>query len=301
MNRLSPVSEPERKKLNSENEGSGRSLNDFPDAVLKHILSFLPTKHAFRTSILSRRWQYMWTSLSNLDFELEEYDTVDERKRFLNFVDRAFILHVVPRIQRFSLSCHVEDDTCRIASWISGAVCRNVKEVRIVFQDDFILEQLHAFPHCLFSCETVQPTNLLFASPALEELVIDEFNWNDERDTDEVIIFAPNLWKLTINEHEMDFGSIKISAPQLKIFSYTGGFIRNYRFPRSSNSIIEASLRFNLNIEPRLVVIDHCEEFIRSLQQVEYLLLASDFLEALSRAIIQKLECFGHGRSNRSP
>ncbi|KAK8514939.1 hypothetical protein V6N12_001104 [Hibiscus sabdariffa] len=45
------------------------SLDNLPDPILCHILSFLPARDAVRTSILSRRWRYLFTSsISKLDF-----------------------------------------------------------------------------------------------------------------------------------------------------------------------------------------------------------------------------------------
>ncbi|KAK8478284.1 hypothetical protein V6N11_021476 [Hibiscus sabdariffa] len=40
-----------------------------PKKVAFHILYFLPTKLAVRTSILSRKWRYLWGSVSALDFD----------------------------------------------------------------------------------------------------------------------------------------------------------------------------------------------------------------------------------------
>jgi len=36
--------------------------NKLPKSIIIHILSFLPTKDAVRTSILSKRWEHRWSS-----------------------------------------------------------------------------------------------------------------------------------------------------------------------------------------------------------------------------------------------
>ncbi|XP_058785260.1 F-box/FBD/LRR-repeat protein At3g52680-like [Vicia villosa] len=45
-------------------------LSNLPDSILSHILSFLPTKLAARTSILSKIWKSIWLSLTTLDFTI---------------------------------------------------------------------------------------------------------------------------------------------------------------------------------------------------------------------------------------
>ncbi|XP_015578977.3 putative F-box protein At3g58950 [Ricinus communis] len=51
-------------------------ISSLPNVVLCHVLSFLPTKKAVATSILSRRWRYGRISVPNLDFE--DFQKVEE-------------------------------------------------------------------------------------------------------------------------------------------------------------------------------------------------------------------------------
>lgn len=44
-------------------------ISNLPDDILVHILSFLPTKQAFLTSILSKRWKHLWCYVPNVELE----------------------------------------------------------------------------------------------------------------------------------------------------------------------------------------------------------------------------------------
>ncbi|XP_058752407.1 putative FBD-associated F-box protein At3g50710 [Vicia villosa] len=43
-------------------------ISRLPDDILSHILSFLTTKKAVRTSLLSKRWTDLWQSCDTIDF-----------------------------------------------------------------------------------------------------------------------------------------------------------------------------------------------------------------------------------------
>ncbi|KAF8015169.1 hypothetical protein BT93_H0849 [Corymbia citriodora subsp. variegata] len=45
-----------------------------PDCLIHHIFSFLPTRDVVKTCILSKRWQFVWTTISDLRFSVWSYD-----------------------------------------------------------------------------------------------------------------------------------------------------------------------------------------------------------------------------------
>ena len=76
--------QPKKQKLNEELDIVDRNikcLNNLPEEILRYILSLLPTRDAIRTSILCKRWEYLWTSIPNLDFGKMDHD---KRILFMN-------------------------------------------------------------------------------------------------------------------------------------------------------------------------------------------------------------------------
>ncbi|XP_052109676.1 putative F-box/LRR-repeat protein At5g41840 [Arachis duranensis] len=47
-------------------------ISDLPDCILLHILSFLPTKTAFSTTVLSRRWTRLCHDLQHFEFKFNQ-------------------------------------------------------------------------------------------------------------------------------------------------------------------------------------------------------------------------------------
>ncbi|XP_076899503.1 F-box/LRR-repeat protein At5g02910-like [Bidens hawaiensis] len=58
-------------------------LSNLPGDLIHKILARMDTKHAVRTSTLSSRWRYIWTSMPNLYFSDEHFNT---HENYLEFV-----------------------------------------------------------------------------------------------------------------------------------------------------------------------------------------------------------------------
>ncbi|KAL0430741.1 UNVERIFIED_CONTAM: F-box/LRR-repeat protein, partial [Sesamum radiatum] len=107
---------------NSENKVD--RISSLPDSVICHILSFLPTKDAAATSMLSTKWKHIFPLTPNLKLE---FDGSGMRKDvFASFVDR--VLHVYLRdathVHAIKLWFRGEYKD-RLKSWISAAVRLN--------------------------------------------------------------------------------------------------------------------------------------------------------------------------------
>ena len=55
-------------------------ISELPEDVLQHILSFLPTKQVFQSTLLSTRWKHVWTAFPILKFDETSMLWSSERK-----------------------------------------------------------------------------------------------------------------------------------------------------------------------------------------------------------------------------
>ena len=104
-----------------------RSINDLSDELLIKILSFLPTKVAVSTSILSKQWQFLWMWLPKLEYSSLRYYSESSAPR--EFIDKYLPLHRAPVIERLSLKLSVEPEY--IKRWVEIAVSRYVRDLDI--------------------------------------------------------------------------------------------------------------------------------------------------------------------------
>ncbi|XWS10729.1 hypothetical protein CRYUN_Cryun38cG0022900 [Craigia yunnanensis] len=76
------------------NFGEGKSrICSLPDSTLQHILSLLQIKEAVKISVLSKRWEFLWTSIAKLEFKEVLGQSDEKRAEFMNFVEKALLLH----------------------------------------------------------------------------------------------------------------------------------------------------------------------------------------------------------------
>ncbi|CAH8269138.1 unnamed protein product [Arabidopsis lyrata] len=107
-------------------------ISNLPEDLICHILSFIPTIEASLTSLLSKKWRYLFAFTPNLDFDdsiCRRLPMVDMNKNFMDFVDRVLGLQGNSTIDRFSLKCGNGIYRECISRWISNVIERGVSEL----------------------------------------------------------------------------------------------------------------------------------------------------------------------------
>ncbi|MCL7036445.1 hypothetical protein MKW94_003179, partial [Papaver nudicaule] len=133
-------------------------LSKLPNALIQHVLAFLPIKDVVSTCILSKRWRNVWVSTDVLDFrrwwrnyldkqegccdhEMDQNAYLMAAKVFLGFVERVLTVrdgnYDMPTLRKCYLEIdqiHFHRDT--VEALVSTIVRRQVKELILDFQND---------------------------------------------------------------------------------------------------------------------------------------------------------------------
>ncbi|KAH7565255.1 hypothetical protein JRO89_XS09G0174800 [Xanthoceras sorbifolium] len=159
-------------------------ISKLPDFIVHHIMSYLSVKKVAQTGILSKRWNYLWTSFPILDFDqtyvrgldmtctlpLEFTGWQKERfNKFLVFVDASLLRFCKLKfsVQKFRLSIgplDVKGSSFLLDKWIGLVVDNEVKELDIhlisektlfYFPRTIELDDMYTLPQKLFSAKSM--------------------------------------------------------------------------------------------------------------------------------------------------
>ncbi|VYS59173.1 unnamed protein product [Arabidopsis thaliana] len=224
-------------------------MNCLPDELLVQILSFLPTKEATSTSLLSKRWRTLFTLSPNLDFDnslllqskKRKWNMRNIQKSFVGFVDSTLALQGGKGIKSFSLKfketlgdVNGEVDVNR---WICNALEHGVSELHLRIDytkrchlpsEIFTSTKLVKLSLVTQSCFPVVPNCI--SLPSLKVLFLDSI-WFE---VPQFLIFltaCPALEDLTIYQKPHSVGMpYHISRKTIKRLSvtYTCGYFVDY-------------------------------------------------------------------------
>lgn len=143
-------------------------INNLPNSVLHHILSFLPTKTSVHTSLVCRRWRNLWKNLQTFNFcdnshyMIYDEDNIKQFLCFTVFVNAVLSLRRSRDTRKFHLSCvHFPSDpffAYSVDTWISTVVGPQLEEFHLTLHclDGFAFN----LPQSLLSCSNLISVSL---------------------------------------------------------------------------------------------------------------------------------------------
>ncbi|CAL9245850.1 unnamed protein product [Arabidopsis halleri] len=207
-------------------------VSSLPDDLLCHILSFLTTKEAVLTCLLSKRWRYLIAFVPYLDFDdsvslhPEEGKQGREgiRQSFMDFVDRLLALQGDSPIRKFSLKCQAGvASSDRVNQWICNVLQRGVLHMdlsihlgrRCLFIEIFMsgtLVELKLGRGCLINLGHGH----ISALPMLKNLTLDSVNWSDSGQLERLLSACPALEALDLANVDWPYPNATVSIASLK-------------------------------------------------------------------------------------
>ncbi|RZC52589.1 hypothetical protein C5167_021015 [Papaver somniferum] len=236
--------------INQDSGGSRRKdiISELPEPLIHHILSFLPTQCVVSTSVLSKRWRYIWTSVPVIDLCEVEFpsiakllDTNEEHERvenlyslqferLMNFVGKKLSLHHETRdIKKFYLD-NLDVQRFQVEEWLSDLFTRQSLE-EFVFYAESLPEGLFPSRGTYASLTILElgtwdpvylPDAINFPNLKICRLRNATLCMHSEDLTQQFFSKLPVLEELELTDCDWNISELLISAPALKCLFITG-------------------------------------------------------------------------------
>ncbi|VYS68599.1 unnamed protein product [Arabidopsis thaliana] len=272
-------------------------LSNLPYELLCHILSFLTTKEAALTSVLSKRWRNLIAFVPNVDIvdhdflypENRKEERSDIRELFMDFVDRVLALQGNSPINKFSLDCSGVDSD-RVDCWIQNVMVRGVSEINLsIFVDSLPGVDYNLFPK-VFENKKLVKLGLSYMSwldgsiflPMLKTLVLENVSLSSDKF--EILLHAlPALEELVMNHIYWIERDVVDIMPKLKMENLFEARISLF-VVEEDISRVRALINNDLLEDDEYYVLrfENLWKLMNGIRNVRYLVLSPNTLEVLS-------------------
>ncbi|VFQ73849.1 unnamed protein product [Cuscuta campestris] len=296
-------------------------LSALPDCLLIHILSFLGLKKAAITSLLGKRWKFLWTELSTLEFSLwEEWESRDKitkaRREFVARVHKTLATRHGKCLEKMDIRFHYNECFASdVDSWLGVALKLKVKHVVLSLSSSLFSEHVYTLPEKMYTYSSL--TSLSLHGCIFEperEIKWQSFTYLDISNVylpqpilDNILSGCPVLTRLHLSEcwgftcfeiHSQNLGELsvhdsfqessdddffKISAPHLKSLNVSSLDTLDTKLKFSNiSSLVSASFHFyDVWNSGSEDMLSNTREIFESIQHVKKLEVGCEIIKAL--------------------
>ncbi|CAA0808509.1 F-box/LRR-repeat protein [Striga hermonthica] len=214
--------EETRQPCGEQNMASIDRLGRLQDEVICHILSFLPTKLSVATSVLGKRWRFLWAYVPSLHFNGVHFR--EEGAQASDIINRVLFQRKARRVDTLTLN-RVDCNEFQLETFITTAIDRSIRNL-------YLELDLDTFPRYLFNCKTIvdlklDNTRALLSAvknvslPSLKKLNVFNLVCENDDALPRFLSGCPSIEEFNMTfrfEEEDDYvGCINISSPTIKV------------------------------------------------------------------------------------
>ncbi|CAA7014785.1 unnamed protein product [Microthlaspi erraticum] len=208
-------------------------ISELPNALLSQILLHLPSKESVKTSVLSKRWEYVWLKVPGLDLKFTDFPFWGEV--FESFMDKLFKFNQ-GRMQKFKLKYEHIINTCshRFVDWIATAVDRETQHLDV--ESEMAPCPRDIMPQNMYKSKTLvslklahvalENPELVVSLPCLKTIHLEHvwYGWYNDQDglliVEKLISGCPVLEELTVvrsHDDEDTLPLLRVRSQSLQI------------------------------------------------------------------------------------
>ncbi|PWA43262.1 F-box domain, Leucine-rich repeat domain, L domain-like protein [Artemisia annua] len=233
-------------------------LSRMPDDILVSILSLLPLKDAGVTSLLSRRWRYMWCRSVRLDFE--DYERMlkivaqpsllnQERNKYIRWINRVMLHYKSGTLEEFKI-CFDLDKHYKgaLTKWIEFAMSKKVQklELNLMENEETFSDSVRnfVFPHKVLDTKRRSLKRKSLSVPKVPSAKMMEIN------------LLKSLIFKCVNVSDEAIGKILTSCRVLEqLYIYNSGHMVNVKINGPTLALTKLQIKFCNKLE----LIEICE------------------------------------------
>ncbi|XP_071705204.1 F-box/LRR-repeat protein 25-like [Rutidosis leptorrhynchoides] len=199
-------------------------LSSLPDDIINKILSYIETKDAIKTSILSSRWKNTWKSIPYLNFDTDDFDSLPKFTEYVTHVLSSRNNEI--ELSSVKLCFRGEISQAFVESIMNYAFSHNVQKMTIICS--YVRKHIE-FPLSLFISRSLKDLTLFECSisttiksswdlPTLTTLHFGRVNFRN------VIPFQDGESTSTEVSHakaDVEYGGLFSKCPNLKNITLT--------------------------------------------------------------------------------
>jgi hypothetical protein len=231
-----------RKHLKNKSTCEDDLFYKLTESLITHIISFLPTRDAVRTCVLSKPWKHRWTFLTKLSLHDHDHSSPSPNlqgfQNFVSFVTRALLL---TRTETISLSLSGQYDLSLLDAWFGITLLDGtLKNLRIhshfklpfstfasnsLFKITLLLEKLELHPESISRIKVPSKPDIHFGNLKHLKLCQIKFKTDSTISPDHIDLRFPHLTKFeAINcSWFLDSRAVYVHAPLLQSINIKNG------------------------------------------------------------------------------